>query len=313
MKHLFIVNPIAGGKDRTEYVSAKVAQTFSNKEGEFEIYTTKAPLDAVSKIMTESLNCNELRVYACGGDGTLNECVNAAVGLDNVSVTCFPNGTGNDFIKLFGDDRERFFKLEDLVDGEIRSIDVIKCNDRYCVNICSVGIDARIGLDVHKYSRLPVIGGSAGYVISTAVHCIKGIKEHLRILCDGRLYSGEMTLVCACNGSYYGGGFHPVPEARPDDGLLDFLIIKGVSRATFAKLVGDYAKGNYAKFPKYITHVRGTKMEITAANDIVINIDGERGEASKINIQVVPNAVNFVFPRNMSFFSANQQAEEATV
>ncbi|MBR4954216.1 MAG: YegS/Rv2252/BmrU family lipid kinase [Oscillospiraceae bacterium] len=312
MKHLFIVNPIAGGKDRTEYVSAKVAQTFSNREGEFEIYTTKAPLDAVSKIMTESLKCNELRVYACGGDGTLNECVNAAIDLDNVTVTCFPNGTGNDFIKHFGEDRERFFKLEELVDGEVHPIDVIKCNERYSINICSVGIDARIGLDVHKYSHLPVVGGSAGYVISTAVHFFKGIKEHLRVLCNGRLFSGDMTLICACNGSYYGGGFHPVPDARPDDGLLDFLIIKGVSRATFAKLVGEYAKGNYAKYPKYITHIRSTKMEISADNEIVINVDGERAEASKINIQVIPKAVNFVFPKNMRYF-AEHQAEEATV
>ena len=313
MKHLFIVNPVAGGKDRTEYVSAQVAQTFSGKEGEFEIYTTKFPLDAVSKIMTESLNCNELRVYACGGDGTLNECVNAAIGLDNVSVTCFPNGTGNDFIKHFGPDRERFCKLEELVNGEVHPIDVIKCNERYSVNICSVGIDARIGMDVHKYSHLPVVGGSAGYVVSTAVHFFKGIKEHLRIVCGGRLYSGDMTLVCACNGSYYGGGFHPVPDARPDDGMLDFLIIKGVSRATFAKLVGEYAKGNYAKHPKYITHIRATKMEITADNEIVINVDGERDEAKKINIQVIPHAVNFVFPRNMQYFADGHAAENATV
>ena len=229
-----------------------------------------------------------------------------------VTVTCFPNGTGNDFIKHFGEDRERFFKLEELVDGEVHPIDLIKCNERYSINICSVGIDARIGLDVHKYSHLPVVGGSAGYVISTAVHFFKGIKEHLRIVCGGRLYSGDMTLVCACNGSYYGGGFHPVPEARPDDGLLDFLIIKGVSRATFANLVGEYAKGNYAKHPKYITHIRSTKMEITADNEIVVNVDGERADAKKIDIQVVPRAVNFIFPKNMRYF-AERQAEEVTV
>ena len=93
-----------------------------------------------------------------------------------------------------------------------------------------------------------------------------------------------MTLICACNGSYYGGGFHPVPEARPDDGLLDFLIIKGVSRATFAKLVGEYAKGNYAKYPKYITHIRSTKMEISAAQspDTLIMQYEERAKATPL-------------------------------
>ena len=69
MKHLFIVNPAAGGKDSTDFVSAKVAQFFSGKEGDFEIYSTKAPMDSGKKIHYESQLCDELRVYACGGAG----------------------------------------------------------------------------------------------------------------------------------------------------------------------------------------------------------------------------------------------------
>ncbi|MCE6983484.1 lipid kinase, partial [Pseudomonas frederiksbergensis] len=89
-------------------------------------------------------------VYACGGDGTLNECVNGAVGHDNVAVTHFPCGTGNDFIKMFGEEKDRFFDLSDLVRGEVRPLDVMECCGRYAVNICSVGIDARIGTEVHQ-------------------------------------------------------------------------------------------------------------------------------------------------------------------
>ena len=136
MKHLFIVNPIAGGSDKTEFVSAKIAQYFSGREGDFEIYTTKAPMDACEKIKQEAQLCSELRVYACGGDGTLNECVCGAAELPNVAVTCVPTGTGNDYIKMFGEEKGRFLSIEDLIEGEVRKIDVIRCTERYCLNSC---------------------------------------------------------------------------------------------------------------------------------------------------------------------------------
>ena len=62
-------------------------------ETDFEIYVTGAPMDAVGKIRDEAGRCADLRVYACGGDGTLNECVNGAAGLPNAAVTHFPCGT----------------------------------------------------------------------------------------------------------------------------------------------------------------------------------------------------------------------------
>lgn len=309
MKHLFIVNPAAGGKDSTDFVSAKVAQFFSGKEGDFEIYATKAPMDAVKKIQYEAQLCDELRVYACGGDGTLNECVCGAVGHDNVAVTHFPTGTGNDFIKTFGNNKELFFDLEELIDGTVRPIDVIDCNGRYSINICSVGIDARIGNDVHKYSKIPLIGGSTGYVTSLAVNFFKGITDPLRVICNGKLYYGDMNLICACNGQYYGGGFNPVPEAVPDDGLIDFLIVKGASRSTILKVVGHYAKGEYALFPKYITHIRGTYMEIESEKELVVNVDGEAIYGKKIVMKLIPGGVNFIYPKDIVL--SEVKAEEA--
>lgn len=116
---------------------------------------------------------------------------------------------------------------------------------------------------------------------STAVHFFKGINEELRVICNGKLYYGEMALICACNGRFYGGGFNPVPEARPDDGLIDFLIIKGISRPTLLKLIGKYAKGRYAELPKYISHISATSMDIECEHEIVVNVDGEAIRSKK--------------------------------
>ena len=302
MKHLFIINPIAGGSDKTEFVAAEAGKAFAMRREEYELYVTKAPLDACDKIREEAEKGGELRVYACGGDGTLNECVCGAAGYPNVAVTHFPCGTGNDFIKTFGDEKQRFFDLTGLVTGEVRPIDVIACNGRYSVNICSVGIDARIGGDVHKYSQLPVVGGACGYVVSTAVNVVKGVARKLRVSSCGRNFDGDMTLICACNGRYYGGGFNPVPTAMPDDGTIDFLVIKGVSRLTFARLVVNYAKGQFRRYPQYITHLRGESMTIDSEDELRVNIDGEIITAKHVEFRVVPGGVNFIFPSDMKFF-----------
>ena len=307
MKHLFIVNPVAGGRDRTAEVKAAVESAFAARGEGYEVYTTVAPMDACEKIKREAASGETLRVYACGGDGTLNECVCGAVGRENVAVTHFPGGTGNDFVRCFGDERERFRDLTALLDGEVRALDAIDCNGRASINICSVGIDARIGTDVHKYSALPLLGGKASYITSAAVNLFKGVKEPLRVTCGGKLYHGDMSLICACNGSYYGGGFHPVPEARPDDGVLDFLIVKGVSRLSFVKLIGAYSKGKYASMPQVITRVRGERIEIESDHELPVNVDGELIFGKRVCMQLLPGAVKFIVPRDMAYFRAQPE------
>ena len=308
MKHLFIVNPVAGGRDRTAEVSEQVQRAFAARAEQYEVYTTIAPMDACAKIESEAASGEELRVYACGGDGTLNECVCGAIGRGNVAVTHYPGGTGNDFVRCFGAEKDRFRDLDALLDGVVRRLDAIDCNGRASINICSVGIDARIGTDVHKYSALPLLGGKASYITSAAVNLVKGVKEPLRVTCGGKRYDGDMSLICACNGSYYGGGFHPVPEARPDDGVLDFLIVKGVSRLSFVKLIGAYSKGKYAEMPQVITHVRGERIEIESDAELPVNVDGELIFGRKVVMQLKRGAVNFLVPKDMAYFRAQRAA-----
>jgi YegS/Rv2252/BmrU family lipid kinase len=302
MRHLFVINPAAGKENKTIELKGLIARAMQSRAEPCEIYVTKGPRDATEKIRLEAESGDELRVYACGGDGTLNECVCGAAGRENVAVTHFPGGTGNDFVRCFGAEKDRFRVLDELLDGEVRPLDIIDCNGRKSVNICYVGIDARIGTAVHKYSALPLLVGKASYITSAAVNLIKGVKQPLRVRCGGKLYQGEMSLICACNGSYYGGGFHPVPEARPDDGVLDFLIVRGVSRLGFVRLVGAYAKGKYASMPEVITHIRGDSIEIESDDELAINVDGEAIYGKTVTIRLEPRGVNFIVPRNMGFF-----------
>ena len=302
MKHLFIVNPTAGGKDSTAEVREKVERAFQGRGEEYEIYVTKAPMDAPEKIKAEAASGRHLRVYACGGDGTFNECVCGAARLENVAVCPFPTGTGNDFCRMFGEEKDMFRDLEALLEGSEHLIDLIDCNGRYSANICSVGIDARIGTSVHKYSKLPLIGGATGYVVSLIVNVFQGITRKMRIRAKGFSAEGDHTLVCACNGRYYGGGFNPSLDARPDDGIMDIFVVDGVSLFHVAALIGKYASGRSDEAPKYIHHLKTDAIDIDFEEENVVNVDGETLFTDKVRMRLIPGALKLIVPKGMKFF-----------
>ena len=303
MKHLFIVNPAAGGVDKTDEVRARVVSAFAQRPDEqVEIYVTKAPQDATAKIRAEAAEGSELRVYACGGDGTFNECAAGVAGFPHAAVCPFPTGTGNDFCRMFGAEKDLFRDLDALLAGSVHPIDAIDCNGRCSVNICSAGIDARIGTNVHKYTDLPLVGGAAGYVVSAAVEMFKGIASPMRITSGDFSGDGEYSLVCVCNGRFYGGGFNPSPDARPDDGVLDIFIVKKVNIIQFASLIGKYASGHASELTKLVTHLQGQEITIDFGEENVINLDGEAYYTKRAVMRLLPGAVNLIVPRGMSFF-----------
>ena len=302
MKHLFVVNPAAGGSDQTAEVARKVREAFQYRADENEIYVTRAPMDAAEKIKREAENCAHLRVYACGGDGTFNECVCGAALRENVAVCPFPIGTGNDFCRMFGEEQNLFLDLEALLEGTEHPMDLIDCNGRFCANICSVGIDARIGGDVHKYSHLPLLGGSRAYLTSTVVNVLKGVNQPMKLRIGDYTAEGQHALLCACNGRFYGGGFNPSRTARPDDGMLDIYVVKRVSLFTLARLIGHYAAGEGEKYPKYIQYLRGDSIHAEFETDMVINLDGEIIRARSVDMRLRPQALRLIVPRGMRFF-----------
>ena len=107
-----------------------------------------------------------------------------------------------------------------------------------------MGFDARIGFGAADFKKLPLVSGPLAYQLSAVRTIVQGIHRPYRVTIDGERLPGEaFTLICACNGRYYGGGFNPCPDAVPDDGLLDFVVVPAVSRLTILTLIGKYAKG----------------------------------------------------------------------
>lgn len=295
MRHVFILNPVAGPKNSAKRLLDRVRAVFP--VGEYEVYTTQGAGDARRLALQALAPGDPLRLYACGGDGTLNEVVNAAAGKDWAAVTNVPMGTGNDFLRLFGKEgKDRFTDLAALKDGPQAPFDLIDCNGLLGLDVVCVGVDARVAADVHRFKRLPLVGKKGAYILSLIATTLKGITRPMRVEMGPIRHDGPTALVCVCNGQYYGGGFRPVPEARPDDGILDALLVGDVSLLQFAGCVGKYAKGRYKECPHLVQDWHGRQVFVASEEELVAVVDGEVLRGTRFTICLSPYKVNFFRP-----------------
>ena len=300
MEHLFIINPAAGKVDKTTEYSALIKTLCEKKGLTYRIALSEGPGD-ITRIAREAAQTGkELRIYACGGDGTLNEAVNGVVGYPNVAVTCYVCGSGNDFVKIFSKP-EAFRSLERLLDAEEREFDVIQVNDSYSLNICCVGLDARVGNKMAQFKRLPHVSGSGAYILSTGVNLIQGISEHYVIEVEGERIDDRQTMICIANARWYGGGFHAVPDADPGDGMLDVLIVKKLNLIQVAGVIGKYKNGQYKEVPDLVRHIRTDAIKITCDGETPINLDGEILTTSVADCKVSEHKIRFFYPKGLTY------------
>ena len=303
MKHLFIINPAAGSRDRTADYTAEIRRLCAGLD--YEIAVSAAPGECRRLAREAARTGEEVRIYACGGDGTLNEVASGAAGFSNAAVTAYAGGSGNDFVKLFSDPAA-FSDLSRLLDAEEASFDMILCNDDLALNICSVGLDARIGTDVARYKRIPFIHGFNAYALSTLINLFRGISEHYVVEIEGERIDGEQTFVCVCNGRFYGGGFNPVPEADPADGKLDVLLVEKVSLLQVPAIIGKYKNGRWRELPEIIRHFRTDRVRILCDGPTPVNLDGELRVAQAVTMEVAREKVNFFYPKNLAWTAKSE-------
>ena len=298
MKHLFIINPAAGSRDRTREYTEKIAAACQGLD--YIVAVSACPGDCTRLAREAARSGEEVRIYACGGDGTLNEVAAGAAGYENAAITAFSGGSGNDFTKLFSDP-EAFRDIEKLLDPEEATFDLIRCNGDIALNICSVGLDARIGTDVSNYKRIPLLSGFRAYAVSTLINLFRGIAEHYTVEVNGEVYDGDFTFVCVCNGRFYGGGFNPVPDADPRDGRLDVLLVDKVSLLQVPGIIGKYKNGRYKELPHLVKHLQTDEIIIKCDKESPINLDGELRTAKTAHMVLAEEKIRFFYPKGLTF------------
>lgn len=301
MKHYFIVNPAAGKQNSVDRLLAEIGRYTDRYD--IEIHVTEAPHDAtefVRKRCAESPE-TELRFYACGGDGTLSEVVNGAIGFSNASVTCYPCGSGDDFVKYYGG-REHFLDMEALLTAKDDPIDVLSINGSvYSINIVNFGFDTKVCKTMIKVRRKKIIGGKRAYVTGVVTALLTAMKNKCSVTADGELLNpkGKILLCTLANGSYVGGSFYCAPRSVNNDGLIDVALFRPLSRFTFVKLLPVYTKGGHLddpRFQKYFEYRRVKSVHITAPEGFSLTVDGEILDGTEFTVSVLPKALRFAVP-----------------
>ncbi len=295
MKHLFIINPAAGSRDRTEAYRRQIETVCAEQGLDYRIEISAGPGECRRLAREAAQTGEEYRIYACGGDGTLNEVAAGAAGYSNAAVTCFRGGSGNDFVKLFSDP-EAFLDLKKLLRCKEVTFDMVRCNGDLCLNICSVGLDARIAADVANYKRLPLLHGFRAYAASTVVNLIRGIADHYVVELNGQRIDDSFTMICVCNGRFYGGGFNPAPHADPCDGRLEVLLVNKVSRLQVPGVIGKYKNGQAKQLPHLVRHFSTDSVKILCDKPTAINLDGELRTATEVDIRIAKEKLRFFYP-----------------
>ena len=300
MKYIFVVNPMAGEGGAEEKLRAAI-EALPQKD-ECEVYVTKAVGDAtefVKRTVAEN-NGEALRFIACGGDGTINEVFSGAVGAENVSVTCWPCGSGNDFVKCYGG-ADVFMDVKKLVEAKTEKIDVLKVGERYSVNVTNFGFDTTVAITINKEREKTGHGNKNAYTKGVVTALIKSMKNSGTVWADGEKLneSGRFLLCTVANGQYVGGSFKCAPRAKLGDGLIEVCLIAPISRLRFVKLLGPYTAGEHLDddtFADIITYRQAKKVEVEAPEGFAYSLDGEIIYENKFSIEIVPQALDFANP-----------------
>lgn len=288
MREISIYNP-AAGKGKTKELT---------ENG----YCTKSQGDCKRFVKEECLKNPDTHFIVYGGDGTLNEAISGIMeaGTGNISkITVMPYGSGNDTIKtiktLASDKNTHELKL-----------DVIKYNNKYCINMLNIGFDCNVVSSASKFKKKLKIAGKLSYLLGVAAEFFKPFGENFTIeaTCENGekfSYSGYCLLCAVCNGEWCGGSFHNSPPSDMTDGLMEMILVKKLSRLSFVKLIGKYKNGTLidpetlqANSPKYadkVVYLRLKDMKISGMKKICS--DGEVEDCQKAAISMLPGAIQY--------------------
>ena len=302
--HLFIINPKAGSKDRY----SKMAEAIKNLSIDGEVFIERTCYRGhATEIVLDYLSRNSefLRIYSCGGDGTLSEVVSGVHASENknCAVGVVPIGSGNDFIKNFSDyKKDDFLSLSKMCEGDYIASDVIEASDgektAVSINILSAGFDAAAAKGMSKFKRIPLIR-KFSYELSL-IECIFTQRKHrFKLIADGiEVEDGtqDYLFALAANGNYYGGGYLASPLSNLSDGYMDFIRIKSVNLMRFIKLVGIYHDGKHLSVTDVVDWQRCKTLQILREGYIDMNIDGEIVQMKNPTMKIIDGAVNVILP-----------------
>ncbi len=243
-------------------------------------------------------------VAALGGDGTVHETINGLMSIEaerRPALAVIPIGSGNDFAGSAGVLRPAPEAVQRLFAGNTRPVDVGRISDEhgrteYWDNVCGIGFDGAINL---QSRTIPLVHGFLMYLGATLkTIALKYEAPHMKVKWDGGEADKPILMLTVGNGPREGGGFQTTPDAKVDDGVLDFVFIDKITRPQMLRIIPEVMNGTHGRFP-HVTLDRTTRISIDSDIALPIHLDGEvfahyAANVRHVEVEIVPGAIQLV-------------------
>lgn len=301
MKYIFILNPAAGKNKSALAMIPNIQKSCEKNHLDYRIHISQSGEDITEFVKHLCKSNNNYRFYGFGGDGTINKIINGCIDCQNAEVGVFPMGTGNDFIRTTNIETKNFFNLEKQLFSKSKKVDTIKYNGKYCINLCNIGFDANVAIEMPRFKKIPLISNKAAYNMSIIYNFVKKINHKMEILADDKpFYKGDILMCAIGNGiSCGGGGFMVTPLAKTNDGLIDLSVTKSTNRINLGLFVRNFSAGTQYQDPKmkkYILFKKCKKVTVISNKKFALVNDGEGEYLNKVTMEIVPHSINFIMP-----------------
>jgi YegS/Rv2252/BmrU family lipid kinase len=302
---VFLVNPAAAngstGRRWPELAHRAAAAglegdaLFSERPGHLTELAREAALDGA-----------ELLVVV-GGDGSVNEVANGLADLPaQPELAIVPRGTGWDFVRTFGIPRRIEDAARVALSGATRTIDLGRASHRawdgrdahaMFANVGSAGMSGAIAQRANETTK--ALGGKVSYMWATLAVFAGWSATDVRVTVDDEVREGTMFDVVVANGRYFGGGLEICPEAEPDDGLFDVLLIGDITKRDLLLTMPKIYRGTHLPHPK-AELLQGRVVTVETEPPIPVELDGEQPGTTPARFEAVPQVLRLRVPAETS-------------
>ena len=300
-KTLLIFNPMADRGRSGQQASDLRAMV--DEMGGADWQGTEYPAHA-TEIAAQAALQGYQTIVALGGDGTVHEIVNGLMKIEAAHrprLGIVPMGSGNDFAGGAGIQMNQQEAMRRVFTGTPKPVDVARITDgtgrtEYFDNTLGIGFDAAINIRSRSIQSLQ---GFMMYLTATLLTIARDFAApHMKVTYDGGTLDEPLMMITVGNGPREGGGFLTTPESKMDDGMLDFVYIRPVSKVRMLQLVPKVMNGTHVK-EKEVRIAQTTKLVVDADRALPIHADGElfapyEADVRHVEITLVPGAIQVI-------------------
>lgn len=301
MVHIFIVNPYAGQKTFADGLRSKLEEI----EGlNYFVFNTRYA--GYEKVLVKKIlhifKDEKLRFYCCGGSGTMRNMLNGFENPEEAEIAFFPCGLTNDFLKMFGENQERFHHIEELIWGDVISVDYIRTNHGISLNTVSCGFDSEFVDRLERYRILTAFGSEVPYFSALFSALFISKTQEYEVYIDDKRYQDRYAEVFFGNGCTFGGNMHFAVQTSINDGEGIYLMAPPVKGAGTLPILKALVSENEEKLDGLTYRGVGKTMRIrrTDGKAFSMNFDGELEEPhAEWKLQMVKKGLRLVVPKGV--------------